>query len=106
LAVALVFLGVVFLSEAAFARARRMVPRGTPRQAVIARCLSRAGVTPPFKMVASLTVSRRGRVTRASLTEGALPDESRACVIGELRRIRFPRRHARLISMPLVYVGS
>jgi hypothetical protein len=107
LALALVFLSV----QPAFARARRRVsleaPRqAVPRHAVIEHCLQRAGVRPPFKVIASLTVSRRGRVTRATLPDVLPTEESRACVVEELMRIRFPRRHARLVSMPLVFVGS
>ena len=78
-----------------------------PRKGVLELCLARAAVSPPLKLMVTLTVNRRGRVSRATLPTGSLPSAAtEACVLGEFRRLRFPRRRPRQIVVPFVYVGA
>ncbi len=101
------FVAVVLCgSPDAYGRTRR---RSTPRlrKGAVELCLERAAVSPPLKLLVALTVNRRGRVTSASLANGWLPTAAtEICVLAEFRRLRFPRRHARTIVVPFLYVGA
>ena len=88
----------LLIAPGAFARPH------TLRGAVIQRCLDRAGVARPNKLLVAVKVNRRGRVVRASVND--LPsEEGQRCVVGEIRRLRFPGR-ARSLVIPVVFVGG